>query len=61
MAMRNIYVLLILMIYYLYFGDDRCRRRWKALDRKPRGAELAKSAYLISAKNTTYATLPLAA
>jgi len=52
---------LIFVLYYCMYGDERSRRRWKALNCKPRDAELEKSAYTISAKNTSFASLPLAA
>ena len=42
-------------------GDDRYRREWITPNCKPRGAELDKSAQLLSAKSTNYAALPLAA
>lgn len=42
-------------------GDEWSRRRRMTLDRRPRGAELAKSAHEPSAKRTNYAALPLAA
>src|SRR3990172_6668028 len=42
-------------------GDERSRRRRMATDRKPRGADLAKSAQQQSANRTSYSALPLAA
>lgn len=42
-------------------GDERSRRRRMTTDRKPRGADLAKSAQQQSANRTSYSALPLAA
>ena len=48
-------------VIYSKSGDDRHRRKEMEPGRKPRGAELVKSAHLKSANRTNYAALPLAA
>jgi len=52
---------IIACMIYSKSGDDRHRRKETEPGRKPRGAELVKSAHLKSANRTNYAALPLAA
>jgi len=47
--------------YNEFAGDERLRRARLIPDGKPRGTELVKPVQMISANNTSYAALPLAA